>query len=111
VPCDTIAEFDLLAVGSALMGSYFGILETAQNWLAAQGLAEATARTYLAGLFANLGEVAVANPASFTNLRREYSTKGGLNEQIFNDFARSGGTAALTAALDGVLSRVRGQPK
>ncbi len=109
IPCQSIAEFDLLAVGSALMGSYFGILETAQGWLSAQGLGEVAGRTYLAGLFANLGKVAVASPDSFAALREAHSTRGGLNEQIFRDFARGGGTAALTAALDGVLARVQGR--
>lgn len=108
VPCETVSEFDLLAVGSALMGSYFGLLETAQGWLVGQGLSDAAVRTYLAGLFANLGKVAVDSPASFATLREEHSTKGGLNEQIFRDFAAGGGTTALTTALDRVLARVRG---
>jgi pyrroline-5-carboxylate reductase len=109
LPCRDIAEFDLLAVGSALMGSYFGLLETAQGWLQAQGLEDSAARTYLAGLFANLGKVAVDSPADFATLRAGHSTPGGLNEQIFRDFAAGGGTAALIAALDRVLARVRGQ--
>ena len=109
LPCRDIAEFDLLAVGSALMGSYFGLLETAQGWLEAQGLEDRAARTYLASLFANLGKVAADSPAGFATLRAEHSTPGGLNEQIFRDFAAGGGTAALTAALDRVLVRVRGQ--
>lgn len=108
LPCATIAEFDLLAVGSALMGSYFGLLETAQGWLVAQGLDDRAARTYLAGLFANLGKVAQASPSGFATLRAEHSTPGGLNEQIFRDFATGGGTAALSSALDRVLTRVRG---
>lgn len=107
--CRDIAEFDLFAVGSALMGSYFGLLETAQGWLAAEGLEDSAARTYLAGLFANLGKVASESPADFATLRAEHSTPGGLNEQIFRDFAAGGGTAALTGALDRVLARVRGQ--
>jgi len=109
LPCHDIAEFDLLAVGSALMGSYFGILETAQGWLQAQGLENSAARTYLAGLFASLGKVAAESPADFATLRDGHSTPGGLNEQIFRDFAAGGGTAALTAALDRVLARVRGR--
>lgn len=110
LPCRDIAEFDLLAVGSALMGSYFGLLETAQGWLVAQGLEDRAARTYLASLFANLGKVAAQSPAGFATLRAGHSTPGGLNEQIFRDFAAGGGTAALTAALDRVLDRVRGHP-
>lgn len=108
VPCTRIEDFDLLAVGSAMMGSYFGILETVQGWLVTQGLPETSARTYLAGLFANLGRVASASPEGFAALRTEFSTKGGLNEQIFRSFADGGGTLALTKALDGVLARVRG---
>lgn len=107
IECRTITEFDLLAVGSALMGSYFGILETAQDWLVGQGLPEPAARAYLAGLFANLGAVG-ENGASFADLRQEYSTKGGLNEQVFRVFGEAGGAEALRTALDQVLTRVRG---
>ena len=70
---------------------------------------EQAMRAYLAGLFANLGKVTADSPADFATLRAEHSTPGGLNEQIFRDFAAGGGTAALTAALDRVLVRVRGQ--
>ncbi len=109
LPCRDIAEFDLFAVGSALMGSYFGLLETAQGWLRAQGLDDRAARAYLGGLFANLGKVAADSPAGFAELRAGHSTPGGLNEQIFRDFAAGGGTAALASALDRVLDRVRGR--
>lgn len=109
VACETLAEFDLFAVGSALMGSYFGLLETTQDWLTRQGLSSAASRTYLAGLFANLGGVASASASDFATLREEYSTRGGLNEQIFRVFVEQNGAAALTAALDQVLSRVRGR--
>jgi pyrroline-5-carboxylate reductase len=108
VTCATQAEFDLLAVGSALMGSYFGLLETAQGWLVEQGLPEGASRAYLAGLFANLGLVAEGGRAEFSQLRDEYSTRGGLNEQMFRVFGEKGGAEALRAALAQVLARVRG---
>ena len=108
IPCRTAQDFDLLAVTSALMGSYFGILETAQIWAEAQGMAPQTARDYLAGLFASLGAEAQGT-APFARLREEFSTKGGLNEQMFRVFGEEGGTAALDAALTSVLTRVRGQ--
>jgi pyrroline-5-carboxylate reductase len=108
VPCKTPEEFDLLAVGSALMGSYFGFLETVHYWLSAQGLSEEASRTYLAGLFASLGATAETSKSDFATLRDEYSTKGGLNEQVFRVFAENGGTTALTDALASVLARVRG---
>lgn len=108
IECRTIDEFDLMAVGSALMGSYFGILETAQDWLVDQGLPEPSARAYLAGLFANLGSVADRGASPLADLRREYSTTGGLNEQVFRVFQEAGGTLALRTALGQVLARVRG---
>lgn len=109
IACETLHEFDLLAVGSTMMGSYFGILDTVQGWLVAQGLPAPAARAYMAGLFANLGQVAARSPADFATLRAEHSTKGGLNEQVFQTFVAQGGPAALTAALDGVLTRIQGR--
>ena len=107
VECRTVEEFDLMAVGSALMGSYFGLLETAQGWLVDQGLPDASARSYMAGLFANLGRVAEGSAKGFAALRDEYSTRGGLNEQVFRVFLDEGGGEALTTALGRVLDRVR----
>ena len=108
VQCRTQDEFDLLAVGSALMGSYFGILETAQDWLVGEGLPPDAARSYLTMLFANLGRVAEGSPLGFAALRGEYSTRGGLNEQVFRVFGEAGGAEALRVALGTVLERVRG---
>lgn len=109
LPCQSLGEFDLLAAGSAMMGSYFGLLATVQDWLVEKGLPEPSARAYMAGLFDNLGRVAVASPKDFASLRTDHSTPGGLNEQVFRDFAASGGTAALTQALEAVLTRIRGR--
>jgi pyrroline-5-carboxylate reductase len=108
VECQAQAEFDLLAVGSALMGSYFGLLEQVQDWLVERDLPEAAARDYMAGLFANLGRVAEGSGKEFAALREEYSTRGGLNEQAFRVFGEEGGVRALQVALDQVLTRVRG---
>ena len=108
VECQAQAEFDLLAVGSALMGSYFGILEAAEGWLVERGLPKAAAQSYMAGLFANLGLVAEGSGKTFGALREEYSTRGGLNEQVFRVFGEEGGAEALRSAMDQVLNRVRG---
>jgi pyrroline-5-carboxylate reductase len=107
VECRTVEEFDLMAVGSALMGSYFGLLETAHGWLVEKGLPDAAARSYMAGMFANLGSVAEGSTKGFATLRDEYSTRGGLNEQVFRVFLEEGGAKALTTALEQVLDRVR----
>lgn len=109
VVCAGQNEFDLFAVATALMGTYFGILERAAGWLSANGFTEAKARDVLLPLFGSLAKFADASPAlSFAELRNHFSTRGGLNEQVFADFEASGGSAALVKALDRVLERARG---
>ncbi|WP_018237475.1 pyrroline-5-carboxylate reductase [Ensifer sp. BR816] len=109
VECETKEEYDLLAAASALMGTYFGILDRSTDWLVEKGLAREKARAYLAPLFASLAQTAVkAEATPLDTLRREFSTPGGLNEQVFEDFDRNGGSRALAGALERVLHRVRG---
>ena len=108
VACTTIEEYDLLAAASALMGPYFGIMDHIVGWLQAKGLPEDSARAYLARHFSSLSAIALHNPSTpLEELRHEYSTKGGLNEQMFAEFRDGGGLSALTRALDSVLSRIR----
>ncbi len=109
IEAKTEAEYQLLGVASALMGTFFGILEVSSRWLESQGMPYEQAKTYLAPLFASLADTAARPDApGFDVLRSEFSTKGGLNEQVFVDFAAKGGAVALTTALEGVLARVRG---
>ena len=108
LPVNDLAAYDAYAAGSALMGSYFGLLETAWGWLVAQGLPETDAALYLRGLFGSLGDVLREKPASFAQLRVDHSTKGGLNEMIFQRFVQGGGGAAMEAALTAAFKRVQG---
>ncbi|MDZ4310901.1 MAG: pyrroline-5-carboxylate reductase [Cypionkella sp.] len=108
LPVDDLAAYDAYAAGSALMGSYFGLLETACAWMVAQGLTETDASAYLRGLFGSLGDVLREKPASFEQLREDHSTKGGLNEMIFQRFVQGGGGKAMEAALTAAFRRVQG---
>jgi pyrroline-5-carboxylate reductase len=103
-------DYQLLGVASALMGTFYGILDVSSRWLEAHGMPYGQAQNYLAPLFASLAETAARPQApNLDVLRAEFSTKGGLNEQVFVDFVAKGGETALTEALDGVLARVRGK--
>jgi pyrroline-5-carboxylate reductase len=108
VQCEKKEEYDLLAVASSLMGTYFGILDQTTDWLINKGMAASKARAYIAPLFASLSHTALRSDQAFDEIRREFSTKGGLNEQVFEDFDRKGGTRALTDALDRVYRRIQG---
>ena len=100
-------EYDLLAVASTLMGTYFGILDVASNWLESQGLSKPAGDAYLRQLFSGLASVAGSKPdVGFATLIDEHCTPGGLNEQVLNDFRRDGGLRALSTALDGVAERI-----
>ncbi len=110
VEARTEEEYQLLGSASALMGTFFGILEISSRWLESQGMPYDQAKSYLAPLFASLADTAARRQApDFDVLRGEFSTKGGLNEQVFADFTAAGGAKALTEALDGVLARIRGK--
>ncbi|NTB95140.1 NAD(P)-binding domain-containing protein [Agrobacterium tumefaciens] len=108
VECETKAEYDLLAAASALMATYFGIMQTTTEWLSENGLPEEKGRAYLAPLFAGLSEVALlaGSRTDFIDLSREFATKGGLNEQVLLDFDGKGGSGALKDALSRVLERI-----
>ena len=113
VECDTREEYDLLAAASALMATYFGIMQRTTDWLTEKGLPPGKARAYLVPVFAELSQTALAAGPNvpFSELSREFATKGGLNEQVLTDFERNGGSDALAQALDGVLARIHGRPK
>ena len=108
IEAGTAAEYDLLGVCSALMGVYFGFLETATRWAEERGMPYGDAKAYLAHLSASLSRAAITSQSSFEELRLAYSTAGGVNEQVFEDFSRNGGTQALTQALSAVLVRFQG---
>ncbi|CAN7469172.1 pyrroline-5-carboxylate reductase [Pararhizobium sp. LjRoot255] len=110
VECETKTEYDLLAAASALMATYFGIMHHTTKWLAEKGLPEEKGRAYIAPLFSSLSETAglAGKDVDFIDMSREFATKGGLNEQVFRDFDENGGSQALTAALDGILLRIKG---
>ncbi|OLP58110.1 pyrroline-5-carboxylate reductase [Xaviernesmea oryzae] len=106
IACESREDYDLLAAASALMGTYFGMMEHLTGWLTEKGMAQEKARAYLAPLFASLAQTASQSDLPLDELRAEFSTRGGLNEQVFRDFEQKGGTAALTAAMDRVLTRI-----
>lgn len=108
VCCDTKAEFDQLAVASALMGTYFGMLDQVATWMEDQGMPPSTAHSYLKSLFASLANFAhESKDAQFSSLQKDFSTKSGLNEQVYRDFDEQGGNRALISALNNVLARIQ----
>lgn len=110
VQCATRKEYDLLAAASALMSTFFGVMEFATDWLDKNGLERSKGQAYLGPLFESLAKRAHGpDIGSFLELSTEFATKGGLNAQVLFDFETNGGRTALTRALDRVLARIEGR--
>ncbi|WBU65463.1 pyrroline-5-carboxylate reductase [Paracoccus aerodenitrificans] len=113
VTAKTLDEFDAYTTSGAVMGLYFGILETVADWLTAKGVPAADARVFLGKVFLELGRTAERHQDDdFPTLRKDHSTEGGINQQIFNVFSEKGGVDGLRKALDSVAERIataRGQ--
>ena len=63
------------------------------------------------GLTYGIAAAALASPGiPLDDVGRHYSTVGGINEQCYAVFRDRGGVAALEAAMDAVLERVRATP-
>ena len=109
IEVDNKHEYDSLAAAGAVMGTYFGLLDSLTVWLEHQGLPYEKGGAYLGQLFAGLGQAASDTGGKrFGELRDSYSTTGGLNEQVHRDFARDGGNVAMEKALDAVFKRIAG---
>ena len=107
VSAQTLDEFDAFAISSALMGTYFGFLEMAADWMCGTGIDPDSAKSYLDGVFLGLAQTSsAAETTGYAGLREEHSTPGGLNEQMFEVFFAAGGPDAISAALESVAARV-----
>ncbi|NTJ62207.1 NAD(P)-binding domain-containing protein [Agrobacterium rhizogenes] len=110
VQCESRKEYDLLAAASAMMSTFFGIMEFTTDWLEKNGLDRTKGQAYMAPLFESLAQRAnERNVDSFHSLSEQFATKGGLNEQVLSDFEAKGGRTALVSALDRVLARIEGR--
>jgi pyrroline-5-carboxylate reductase len=103
----TESEFQALWSSTAVMATFFLLLDTLCAWLTNHGVPPARARDYVATMFGGLGVVGRSASASFARLADEFATKGGLNEQCAAELARAGVFQACSAALDAVLARLQ----
>ena len=88
-----------------------GVQETSVRWLSENGMAPAAARAYVSGLTFGIAAAALASPRiPLDDVRRHYSTVGGINEQCYAAFNDRGGDAALEAAMEAVFERVSATP-
>lgn len=107
VPARAEGQLDAFLAVTATMASQFALLETMAGWLEGRGVASASARAFTRHLFHGLATVANEGKADdFAKLREEFSTRGGLNEQLDKHLREAGTHRSLVEALDTVMARL-----
>jgi pyrroline-5-carboxylate reductase len=107
IEAQTESELDLFLAASALMGPYFQTLSACSRWLTDKGMSEPRARAYLDALFSSLSRTASEHAdTSFDDLKDEFSTLGGLNEQAARVLQDKDAPRAFQSALESVHCRV-----
>jgi pyrroline-5-carboxylate reductase len=102
--------FEAFTAATAVMATYFRLVETAAEWLRGQGVAAEQADRYVRQLFWGLAGTAMAAPErSLGELVEEHQTRGGLNEQVRGHLESSGLFTQLAHALDDVQTRLKGR--
>ena len=96
---------------TAIIASYYALLETVSEWAAGCGVAPATATDYTASMAHGLAGVALAGGTDrFARLAAEAATAGGLNEQVVGVLRKGGTYGHVREALDAVLARISPPP-
>jgi pyrroline-5-carboxylate reductase len=110
VPLEREEDLDALWAVTALMGSYFGLLDQVSGWLTRHGVPDDQARPYVGAVLNALGVTAKARSSEgFDRLAVAHSTPGGLNEQAWRELKAAGWPGLVSEALDLIHARVSGQ--
>lgn len=105
VAVENEAQFNAFMIAGSFMGVYYHFIDVCNTWLKENGLQQEQTAPYLAKLFSNLSDEALINQ-NFPELEREYSTKGGTNEFISQQFTANHGDKTLKDAFDKALSKI-----
>jgi pyrroline-5-carboxylate reductase len=102
------ADMDAFLAVTALMSSYFGLLDRTALWLGDHVADKASVEPYVGALFHALGVTAEARASrGFEPLIAEHSTAQGLNEQAFRELQAAGWTRLIAATLDLIHARIQ----
>jgi pyrroline-5-carboxylate reductase len=104
-------ELSVLWATTAVIATFYALLETVSDWAAERGGAPSAAADYTASMAHGLARVALAGGTDrFARLAAEAATPGGLNEQVVGALHAGGTYLRLRDALDAVLARIAPLP-
>ncbi|KIG01631.1 pyrroline-5-carboxylate reductase [Caballeronia concitans] len=101
------SQFDLFSVATATMSTYYSFVEAQAKWLAQRGVPYDGARTFLAGYYSGLAKLAQVSDDSFTELARQCTTEGGINELMHDKLQSEGFFDQVGRAMDAVEKRLK----
>jgi pyrroline-5-carboxylate reductase len=104
-------ELSVLWASTAIIATFYALLETVSDWATGRGVAPATAANYTASMAHGLARVALTGGTDrFARLAAEAATPGGLNEQVIGILRAGGAYSHVREALDAVLARIAPPP-
>lgn len=105
---DQEAQLDVLMAASGTMGSFFLMQGAIVDWMTAQGLEPTLARLYIGELASGLTLSAqIRTDESFGSLMDDFSTRGGLNEQLRKSLEQAGLREQVAKGLTDLLDRIQ----
>lgn len=97
-----------LSCASAIMSTYYEMQNSLIDWIAAQGIDEATASRYVRAELDGLAAVGWATPDDErADLPQEHQTRGGLNERVRDRLLEIGWFDSLVGAIDDIYRTAR----
>ena len=99
--------FAALSAATGTISAYLRFLALIADWTGRHGVEPAEADRYVRSIFGDLSRGLDDTSRSLSQLTTDHETPGGLNEQLRLAWLDTANAAALDAALDGLLLRVR----
>lgn len=106
---ETEDQMHALAAVTAMMGSYFGLMNHMARWLESRDVSPDAAQAYIASMCLALAQTGAEAQLDFAELIVEHSTPGGLNEQALRELDRAGWGQSILKVLDLVEDRMNGK--
>lgn len=102
---DTEVALNALSAASGTMAATLHFTQTVAAWLQDRGMSQAAAERYVAAIQPDMS--GVGSTSTFDELIDEFSTPGGLNEELNRRMGEAGTWTDLRRGLDALLDRVQ----
>ncbi|SAL22109.1 Pyrroline-5-carboxylate reductase [Caballeronia sordidicola] len=99
-------QFDTMLALSASMGLFFATAHAQSSWACRRGVDYEVARSYLMSLCKGLASAALLGDIPLDALSQQYSTGGGINEQVVSLMTHAGLFENIDAAYDSIEQRL-----